>query len=285
MHKRGQVFILAALILSFIIFSLAVKVNIANRPIIEGDFEGLSRNYDIESTKFINLLTEKNFREALKLEDVAVLFLNFTQDFTSYSKTQNPEFGVIYFFDFESSISGQGVGKLFVGNYLDQDIIVWTKEGEEQVVEGCKNTVNAGVSFGEFKFNTGVETLNFDCATNLSRGNSDPYSFSFIIGDIEYTSEISLGEAKIGIVAHEDTNEQRRVYINELKEGSVVDPITKCDELAGKGKIPGNFFICNCEKRNKKNCEDFQGDCVYCEESKKCLAKNSYKAECFYGEP
>src|SRR3989344_5880273 len=168
MHKRGQVFILAALILSFIIFSLAVKVNIANRPIIEGDFEGLSRNYDIESTKFINLLTEKNFREALKLEDVAVLFLNFTQDFTSYSKTQNPEFGVIYFFDFESSISGQGVGKLFVGNYLDQDIIVWTKEGEEQVVEGCKNTVNAGVSFGEFKFNTGVETLNFDCATNLS---------------------------------------------------------------------------------------------------------------------
>ncbi len=266
MNKRGQVLILAALILSFVIFSLMVRLNIAQRPILQGDFEGLSRNYDEESIKFINLLTEVSLKENLKLEAVAVLFLNFTQDFTRYSKTQNPEFGVIYFFDYEFTIGGQKIGKMLVGNYLDQDIIIWTRQCEEQVVHGCRSKIDAGASFGEFKFHSQIDKFNFECAANLSRGIGDPYIFSFIIGDIEYVSEIALGESKIGVVAHETSEEQRRVYISGIKEGKIADDSFICSR-----KDKEKFFICNCKMRTRENCDDLRGRCVYCEEEEECV--------------
>lgn len=256
MNKRGQVFILAALLLSFIIFSLVIRLNIVQREIIEGDFKGLSENYDIESPKFINLLAEKEFRgEVSNINDVAVLFLNFTQDFTKYSKTQNPEFGVIYFFDFGDKNSG----KMLVGNYLDQEIIVWTDDvNDAEIIEGCSSKVFAGASFDEFKFNSGIQNFNFDCAKILNRPNNDKYDFNFIIGDIEYKSNILVGETKLGVVANEFQDRQRRVFINEFKEGKVVDFDSRCAVL----KIGGSF-VCKCEKRSERTCEDVLGRCVF----------------------
>ncbi|MFH1592822.1 MAG: hypothetical protein ABIB47_05640 [Candidatus Woesearchaeota archaeon] len=267
MDKRGQVFILAALLLSFIIFSLVIRLNVVKREIIEGDFSGLSKNYEVESSKFINLLAEEQFRRGeLGLEDVGVLFLNFTQDFTKYSKTQNPEFGVIYFFDFSSN----NEAKMFVGNYLDQDIAVWVEDAgfdggtAVEVVEGCSEKVFAGASFGDFNFGTGVTTFDFDCGVGLERPTDENYEFTFIIGDIEYTADISVGETKIGVVANEFHDNDRRVYINEFREGSVMNFDARCD--VGNSDAEGSF-VCKCGKRTRENCEGLLGRCVYNEDN------------------
>ena len=56
MNKRGQVYILAALIISVVIFILALRPNVIIQEKIEDDFEKLSGNYEYESTRFINSL-------------------------------------------------------------------------------------------------------------------------------------------------------------------------------------------------------------------------------------
>ena len=109
MQKGGQIFIIAALLLGFIIFILVSETQYVRRSIYEDNFEELNKNYQIEAAKFINELIKD------PKADVGAKFLEFTTLFTSYSKSQNPDFQIVYAFDYS--------GKLHVGNYLKEEII------------------------------------------------------------------------------------------------------------------------------------------------------------------
>src|SRR3989344_1316876 len=112
MQKRGQIFVLAALLLGFIIFILVSETQYVRRAISDDSFEELNKNYQIEAAKFINeLIKDPNL-------DVGTEFLGFTTLFTSYSKSQNPDFQIVYAFDYG--------GKLHVGNYLKEEIDITT---------------------------------------------------------------------------------------------------------------------------------------------------------------
>ena len=56
MNKKGQIYILAALILSIVVFSLSQTINKFQQEELEEDFEKLSDNYELESSKLINSL-------------------------------------------------------------------------------------------------------------------------------------------------------------------------------------------------------------------------------------
>src|SRR3989344_1476214 len=90
--KRGQIYLLAALILGLVIFLLVAETNVVKETVIEDDFESLAKNYEIESAKFMNSILERG------ITDIPNEFLKFTIIFSSYAKTKNPEFGIIYAF-------------------------------------------------------------------------------------------------------------------------------------------------------------------------------------------
>ncbi|MEK6861773.1 MAG: hypothetical protein AABY07_07430, partial [Nanoarchaeota archaeon] len=128
MNKRGQVYLLAALIIGFILFIVITPSNIVRELTIDDRFEELSKNFEIESAKFINYLIKEE-------KDVPSSFLNFTILFTSYSKTKNPDFGLIYAFIKDN--------KLYIGNYLD-DQARFKFQNQNVNLNGCFQQVNTG---------------------------------------------------------------------------------------------------------------------------------------------
>ena len=53
MNKRGEIYILAAIILATILYSLATTVNYIRQERMDDDFEKISKNYELESSKLI----------------------------------------------------------------------------------------------------------------------------------------------------------------------------------------------------------------------------------------
>jgi len=143
MKKRGQIYILVAIILGFVIYLLSVNLNFTKGTVFSDFFIEISDNYDKESAKFLTSLSQ----ELLKNSELNIQknFNEFSGKFTSYSKTINSAFGFIYFFDYSHGDSR----RLIVGNHLDQPILVWVDETNKKKIDGCKANIPLGTNFGE----------------------------------------------------------------------------------------------------------------------------------------
>lgn len=224
MNKRGQIYILVALILALVLYMLMTKTNIIYEHEIIDDFETLSRNYDIEASKFMNSLLSEDKSEG----EVEILFDIFTCDFTRYAKNQNPDFSLIYVFEYGEN--------LYIGNYLEQPILV----EDTYMIPGCKEgTVISG----------GVEGLEFGGSLSMC-GCVEPIeplsSLDLTIGSTLYEIDITSGRPEIIIVSREDKGEQRKVYTKE----EYVD--------GGEDATSGSDFCSNKENSDKYSsfCED-----------------------------
>lgn len=198
---------LAALILGFIIFLLVAETNVVKETVIEDDFESLAKNYEVESAKFMNSLLERD------VADIATEFLKFTIVFSSYAKTKNPEFGVIYAF-----ISK---GNLYIGNYLDTEIRIRspsTPPGSDRL-EGCYQKVDANIVVAGFPVQSHVTTSAFSrCIRTLAVPASN--RFKFAIQDVEYEVELEPSRPEIIIVSREEVDNQRKVFVKgNFKKG------------------------------------------------------------------
>ena len=208
MRKRGQVYLLVAIILGFVLFVLYSKTNIVRKTVVEDDFEELSKNYEIESSKFVNTL--------LKVEkEVGNAFKNFTVLFTSYSKTKNPDFGLIYAFDYQD--------KLYVGNYLNQSITV--KKGvETKQLQGCYDKVKTSISVGGLSLE--VKDIDYkvlgECTWETNSIEGKPtYLIYIIINDIEYEIEVISRSPELVIVSRETKGADQKVYTKgRFKKGT-----------------------------------------------------------------
>jgi len=89
MQKRGQIFIVGAIVLCLAIFVLVAKVNKIERKIIVKEFPYLAENYYRESVKVVN-------QAILQGEDPEKALSNFTEDFVEYAKTIDPNLGLVY---------------------------------------------------------------------------------------------------------------------------------------------------------------------------------------------
>src|SRR3989338_6641702 len=184
--KRGQIYLLAALILGLIIFLVVAETNLVKETVIEDDFESLAKNYEVESATFMNRLLATN------APNIPQEFLKFTIVFSSYAKTKNPEFGIIYAFIYDDH--------LYVGNYLDQEVRI--PSATPSHLQGCYQRLNTEIVVGGFRMPTPVEmnTLD-DCMLDFFPipGNS----FTFFIEDIEYEVELEPSRPEIIIVSRE----------------------------------------------------------------------------------
>jgi len=194
---------LTVIILAFVIYLLYTDTNVVKRTILDDDFEELSQNYDVESAKFVNYLLSQSFTDS----DIRQYFEDFTSFFTSYSKTKNPKFGLLYLFDYKS--------KLYVGNYLDQDVkIIKEDQNIEENLVGCSRNILAGfrVAGGEWSV-SGIKVGSLvACTKQIGITDSNNYNINIRLGDVQYEVEINKGKPDVVIVGREEKGNQRKVY-------------------------------------------------------------------------
>ncbi|MFH1455464.1 MAG: hypothetical protein ABIF40_00770 [archaeon] len=205
MNKKGQLYIVAALILAFIIFGLMSVANQAREVGVESNFDKLTSNYKVESAKLVNSLLEDNANPTT----VAESFTSFAALFTSYAKTQNPHFGLIYAFNFENN--------LYIGNYLDKDI-TWcatsTSCTPQNQLTGCFDIIPASVEFDDINLQVlGLNPNDVDYLACNTQQTGTPKKIIFDIGGFQFPFEIKPNHPEIIMVSLEETEDELQIYV------------------------------------------------------------------------
>jgi hypothetical protein len=245
MEKGGQLYILVAVVIVMVLFGLMAVVNKVSQEDIRSEFEDLSDNYAKESAKLINALI------ANPDIDIASAFVNFTLMFTSYAKTINPKYGLIYAFYYGDM--------LYMGNYLDSRLNVGCDTCfRKYAVNGCFETIPATVTFGGLDLSVDIyENVINMCNLTLVRDldfSGDPHQIDITIKDVPYSFKIKKGHPEIVIVSWEKQAEQRKVFT----EGNFIEqeeaaPLTLGEICASAEINTCNMDICSI---------NVNGDCV-----------------------
>lgn len=202
--KKGQVYILSVLIIGFLLFTIITPANFIHQRVIDDDFEELSKNYQLESSKLLNELLNKEGTDEAVIDNT---FLNFTVSFTSYSKTKNPNFGLIYAFPYNE--------KVFIGNYADVPITFLTRSTTQTYLEGCFSKVDTSVAL--YGISISVPDITPSLYTNCISRIDYPSDgiINFTIEDIGYNFQLQERRSDIIIVSREDLKEDIKVFISE----------------------------------------------------------------------
>ncbi len=200
MDKRGQLYIIAALIIGFIIFIIITPVNVTKQTELGDNFEEIGKNFEVESAKFLNSLIGANL-------NVEKAFLNFTVLFTSYAKTKNPDFGLLYLFMYNE--------KLYVGNYLHDRIAV-DYQGTHQL-SGCFSRIRD--EFAIAGLTLSVQNLDLslvqDCSLMINAGTSNRVGVKIIEPNstiVDFRIDAVRGNPDVVIVAKEKMGNVRKIY-------------------------------------------------------------------------
>jgi len=143
MEKRGQIYILVALIIGIVVFLVVSKTNIFIQEEPTSDIEAISENYVIESNKLINSLI------GAKKENIAEILSQTTTEFVyQYAKTRDPQFGLVYVFTNQDGA--------VVQNYLDSRVIIEAQSGEREVLTNPEAQYELGtIELGGVKIDQG----------------------------------------------------------------------------------------------------------------------------------
>ena len=188
MKKRGQIFILAALILILVIFLLATQSNVIRERLFADKFEDITRNYETEGNKLINSVLESQTDPSGKFE-------MFSDNFVDYSTAQNPGIGTAYILNYEGTTN--------IGIYNMQ---IQAIETQPPQIENCISQYEASVS------SEGLGT-SFDIAESceISYTNINQITITTTDG-FTYTFDVEAGKPQLNLVVKKDEKDQTRVY-------------------------------------------------------------------------
>lgn len=94
MNRKGQLYILAALVIGVVVFWAVSKSNVFSEKEVHPGFEDLSRNYDEEARRLVNNLLGD---PSVSIEEISLDLTRISDNFVySYAKRQDPEFGVVF---------------------------------------------------------------------------------------------------------------------------------------------------------------------------------------------
>lgn len=241
MDKKGQVYIIAAILLSVVLFAMASVTNAAKQEKFKGDFEKLSNNYENEGTRLVNTIINTG-------EDVGARFGNFTYAFTSYSKTQNWQFGLIYVLDYN--------GRVHIGDYLADSIDVGYIEGgtpKTITLSGCFKAVGSSITFESLtkEFTSVDPGLNLaNCVKDIAEPADKKVHIA--IKNSWYPFKLVPGKPQLMIVSQMEQEEQRKVFVR------------------GEGFLRGADF---CTELNQEQCKNLKIICKYDVQSGTCKKK------------
>jgi len=204
MDKRGQIYLVSALIIVFILYIILTPSNIIKKTTESSNFEDISKNFDRESSRFMNILIGKK-------QAVYDSFLNFTILFTSYSKTKNPDFGLIYTFAYDN--------KLYFGNYA-ADRATFEAGTQKTIIDGCLSNIQT--SFSAAGLQLSIPNVNLGVFKQCLKEVPTPPGFTDTImitieelntnSTTKFTTEISPNNPDIVIISKEKKGNTRRIY-------------------------------------------------------------------------
>lgn len=289
MNKRGQIYILAVILLSIVVYSLSSVVNLSKQEEIKEDFKSLSRNYEIESARLINSVIQED-------GNVSEAFEKFTILFTAYSKSKSPNFHIFYALNSEDS--------LHLGNFLDEPIYVYNIcPGEpgllnETVVSGCLGNISAQMSFEGFNIapetmtHAEFEDLRKNCFTTLStEGVSDK---CIGVGGVLYGLPLEQNTPEIFSISRLKSGEQTLISsqgnIDEEKMCQELTTQSDCEDYSATCCWDGT--TCNegrCEPPPGSECGDKTcdagEDCYNCPEDCVCCSDGTADKKCSATKP
>lgn len=185
MNKRGQFFILVAVIVCLAVFVLVTEVNTYEEKKLLEDFPDLSKNYMKEAPKVVNDVILNPLSGATPektLED-------FTKNFTNYAQSIDPNVGIVYVYKKLEETNPE----FTVANFLNENDI--TEVCGDTSANTCfdslfsdytKSISEISLNIGkmEFKKSVPIKVTNFD--ENLNNANVLEGSFYLQIGGIFY---------------------------------------------------------------------------------------------------
>ncbi len=188
MAKRGQFYILAAVILCIVIFGITVTVNKIDQEVEATDFIGLAQNYVLETPELINYAIYEE-------EDPSELLIDFTDDFVNYARKRNPNLGLLYVYKDEE-------GEVKIVNYLQEGTTIRYETIDENGEEGEDELFEFGdITLNEIALEVGGEEFTYAIPTKLEHfGSSHDASLGeatkwvkFDIGGVPYVFNIKDG--------------------------------------------------------------------------------------------
>lgn len=249
---KGQIYILTALILTVIIYGMVTVANKTSQESIKGNFEKLSSNYANEGARLINSVIKNS-------GDVVSTFRNFTRSFTSYSKTQSTDFGLIYAL-YYTGLS-HDAGYLYIGNYLKMPMLVSYNGDDYTFIDGCYKQIPAGAGYDGISLKVDPDSLEVaKCEARLPKEDEHPIAISKVyitIGGYGYTFDVKPDRPEIVLVSRQDTPEQRQVFVDESFI-STTDNATLFSDYceAGDGQACENGKVkCSVAYITKDDCE------------------------------
>jgi len=183
MAKRGQFYILAAVILCIVIFGISVTVNKIDQEVEATDFVELAQNYVLETPELINYAIYGD-------QAPSALLSKFTEDFVGYARKKNPRLGLVYVYKEE--------GTTKIKNYLSSEI-EYDSDGELGSIIGSQevtlNEVILDIDGEEFSYTIPTKLKHFGyldeadltTATKWVKLNIEGVPYLFDLGKEEQT--------------------------------------------------------------------------------------------------
>lgn len=224
MNKRGQIYLIASLIIGLIIFILVTRSNLVNITPTDNDFKFLSQNYNQESTQFLSSIIAK---DKTKTDYISKQFSTFSSLFTQYSKSQNPTFGLIYFLNFD--------GNLYIGNFLDKEVRLNDENWQnEEVIPGCSQNIDVRISFDKFSIENNIPAGEFTNCYKILIAPNDKFNLKIGDEEIDYDITIRPGQPEVVVISRESTFQDRKVFVeNQFIKGKKRE---KTETIDNKGK-------------------------------------------------
>ena len=197
MNKRGQIYILAAIIVCMVAFLLVSKPNLIREQVLLQNFKGISSNYLTESPKVINEVLESGTpSEDLTstctsdplLCEIRSKLSGFTRDFVdSYAKNQDPNIGLIYIYNDENG--------MIIQNYLNNENVAFLGQSGGNVLLNYNQEVSGDIVFVGSGTNVGATTPLCESGNEdyciLETGKVPLGTYTLKIGDISYEFDIT----------------------------------------------------------------------------------------------
>lgn len=267
MEKRGQVYILAAVIIGVLLFTIFATVNTSKQVDLNANFDRLNENYERESERFINAYVSDNS----PTDELEKTFPEFAWNFNKFAMETNPEFGIISTLSYTNK---EGNKINLIVNMLDTPVFVTTRftenggvfkpnndEGAVKVVIGCSEILDASLTIpGVGTINPGETVGKQGVKACLHKVNNVDRVFLFV-NDMWVGYEIPKEkDPKPGLIvtAKSDEGEQTQIFVNEneIPIDHSEESKVRCSEICNLNAVDQKG--CIGANPNKQKCCKFK---------------------------
>ena len=182
MNKRGQFYLIIAIIIAIAAFAVTATPNEVREAILFEEFEDLTNNYITESEYVVN--------NALSTEsDVEATLDGFTREYMKFAKQRSPNLQLLYVYS-----DGEDVR---VANYFDEVLITEDDTRVLGIQEELIQDVKIMVGGKEFSHKVPIQTENFGHGWYTAMV---PDEFSLSVGGFFHTFDLDPGNPELEVL-------------------------------------------------------------------------------------